>query len=286
MSPVDPRRGVGRRSFRRQPPGARDRPIGHRRIRRRRRSAAPLRRSSVSDPRAVTRCQHRRPRCCAAGLARRGRRARRLDDPTRAITPSSTAGSLTGLMSCDLPLVRVVVLNFDGGDMTLECLDSLLATDWPSDRLEIVMVDNGSLDDVVERVATDERYRSVRVLRTTGQSRLRRRLQPRHRSHRRPRLRGACSTTTPPSTPAGCGRWCRSPSPTNASVPSPPRCCSPSRFHGIEFEVPDASHIVKGEHATARRSCLRRAHRRRTGRRPSGVRRRIPRRRTSAAERR
>ena len=38
--------------------------------------------------------------------------------------------------------------------MTLECLDSILASDWPSDRLDVVMVDNGSLDDVVERVAT------------------------------------------------------------------------------------------------------------------------------------
>jgi GT2 family glycosyltransferase len=46
-------------------------------------------------------------------------------------------------MTEPVPIVRVVVLNFDGGDMTLECLDSLLATDWPSDRLDIVMVDNG-----------------------------------------------------------------------------------------------------------------------------------------------
>ncbi len=52
-----------------------------------------------------------------------------------------------------VPLVRVVVLNFDGGDMTFECLDSILASDWPADRLDVVMVDNGSLDDVVERIA-------------------------------------------------------------------------------------------------------------------------------------
>ncbi len=62
------------------------------------------------------------------------------------------------------PLVRVVVLNFDGGQMTLDCLDSLLATDWPAERLDLVLVDNGSLDDVVHRLATDARYRSVRVL--------------------------------------------------------------------------------------------------------------------------
>src|SRR4051812_16642640 len=58
-------------------------------------------------------------------------------------------------MDSQLPLIRVVVLNFDGGAMTLECLDSVLATEWPADRLEIVLVDNGSLDDVAERVRRD-----------------------------------------------------------------------------------------------------------------------------------
>ena len=60
------------------------------------------------------------------------------------------------------PRVRVVVLNFDGGRMTIDCLESLLATDWPSDALEIVLVDNGSLDDVVEQVRSH--YPTVRIL--------------------------------------------------------------------------------------------------------------------------
>jgi len=60
------------------------------------------------------------------------------------------------------PLVRVVVLSFDGGQMTIDCIDSLLRTSWPADRLEIVMVDNGSLDDVCERVKSS--YPVVRVL--------------------------------------------------------------------------------------------------------------------------
>lgn len=50
------------------------------------------------------------------------------------------------------PRVRVVVLSFDGGQMTIDCLQSLVATDWPADRLEIVMVDNGSLDNITPRV--------------------------------------------------------------------------------------------------------------------------------------
>ncbi len=38
--------------------------------------------------------------------------------------------------------------------MTLDCLRSLMALDWPADRREIVLVDNGSLDDVSDRVRT------------------------------------------------------------------------------------------------------------------------------------
>lgn len=49
--------------------------------------------------------------------------------------------------------------------MTLDCLDSVLASDWPADRLEIVLVDNGSLDDVAATVGHDPRYRDrVRLL--------------------------------------------------------------------------------------------------------------------------
>ena len=52
----------------------------------------------------------------------------------------------------DTPLVRVVVLSFDGGQMTIDCIESLLASEWPAERMEIVLVDNGSLDDVADRV--------------------------------------------------------------------------------------------------------------------------------------
>ncbi len=62
----------------------------------------------------------------------------------------------------DTPLVRVVVLSFDGGQMTIDCIESLLASDWPSERLEIVLVDNGSLDDVADRVRAH--YPTVRLL--------------------------------------------------------------------------------------------------------------------------
>ena len=65
-------------------------------------------------------------------------------------------------MTSPSPFVRIVVLSFDGGQMTIDCIESLLRTSWPSDRLEIVMVDNGSLDDVTERVRAH--HPMVRVL--------------------------------------------------------------------------------------------------------------------------
>jgi GT2 family glycosyltransferase len=65
-------------------------------------------------------------------------------------------------VTAEFPRVRVVILSFDGGDMTIECIESLLRTEWPADRLEILMVDNGSLDNISPRVR--EAYPSVRIL--------------------------------------------------------------------------------------------------------------------------
>jgi GT2 family glycosyltransferase len=62
------------------------------------------------------------------------------------------------------PLVRAVVVNFDGGDLTLECLQSLVHTEWPVPRLEIVLVDNGSTDGVADRV--ERELPVVRVVRS------------------------------------------------------------------------------------------------------------------------
>ncbi len=146
-----------------------------------------------------------------------------------------------------LPLVRVVVLNFDGGDMTFECLDSILASDWPADRLDVVMVDNGSLDDVVERIRTDPRYASVRVLEPLanlgfaggcnlgiGQA----------GDHEFVALLNNDATVDPD--------WLQTMVPVAQSDDRigavAAKMLFADRFHGIEFDVPDASHLVKGEH--------------------------------------
>jgi GT2 family glycosyltransferase len=52
----------------------------------------------------------------------------------------------------EAPRVRAVVVNYNGGDLTLKCLERLRLTEWPADRFEIVLVDNASSDSVVAKV--------------------------------------------------------------------------------------------------------------------------------------
>ncbi len=53
------------------------------------------------------------------------------------------------------PRVRVVVLNYDGGEMTLRCLDALRLLDYEPGRVEVVLVDNGSIDGIIDRVRVE-----------------------------------------------------------------------------------------------------------------------------------
>jgi GT2 family glycosyltransferase len=46
----------------------------------------------------------------------------------------------------DAPLIRLVVLNYNGGELVVQCLEALAKLDWPADRLEVVVVDNASTD--------------------------------------------------------------------------------------------------------------------------------------------
>ncbi len=58
--------------------------------------------------------------------------------------------------------VRAVVVNYNGGDEVLACARALLASDW--DDLEVVVVDNGSVDGSAERL--EEELPDVRVWRS------------------------------------------------------------------------------------------------------------------------
>lgn len=51
-----------------------------------------------------------------------------------------------------IPVVGVVVVNYNGGQLTVDCLQSLLRTDWPAACLRVVLVDNASDDGVAARV--------------------------------------------------------------------------------------------------------------------------------------
>ena len=45
----------------------------------------------------------------------------------------------------DHPFVTAIVLNYNGAHLLPDCLSSLRSQDWPA--LEILVVDNGSIDD-------------------------------------------------------------------------------------------------------------------------------------------
>ncbi len=49
-------------------------------------------------------------------------------------------------------VVSVIVINFRGADDTIECVLALSEVDWSLDRLDVIVVDNGSGDDSVPRL--------------------------------------------------------------------------------------------------------------------------------------
>jgi GT2 family glycosyltransferase len=61
------------------------------------------------------------------------------------------------------PRVRLVVLNYNGGELVVRCLTHLERLDWPADRLELVVVDNASSDGSDRVIA--ERFPGVRLVR-------------------------------------------------------------------------------------------------------------------------
>ena len=61
-----------------------------------------------------------------------------------------------------LPLVSVIVVNWNGEAHLEACFSSLLASDWPADRLELICVDNGSTD--ASRALMAARFPGVRLV--------------------------------------------------------------------------------------------------------------------------
>ena len=46
----------------------------------------------------------------------------------------------------DLPIVSIIIPTRDQWDLLSQCLDSIYVTNWPREKLEIIVVDNGSTD--------------------------------------------------------------------------------------------------------------------------------------------
>ena len=61
-----------------------------------------------------------------------------------------------------VPFVRVIVINYDGGDVTMRCLDALNKTNWDHSRLEIVVVDNASIDGLDWKIP--KTYPNIRLI--------------------------------------------------------------------------------------------------------------------------
>jgi GT2 family glycosyltransferase/glycosyltransferase involved in cell wall biosynthesis len=66
------------------------------------------------------------------------------------------------LEGAERPSVTVIVLNHEGVEYVSECLDSLAKLDYPQDRLDLMMLDNGSADDSMSRVRAQ--HPGVRVV--------------------------------------------------------------------------------------------------------------------------
>jgi GT2 family glycosyltransferase len=63
----------------------------------------------------------------------------------------------------DAGRIRLVVLNYDGGEHVLQCLEHLHALRWPADQLELVVVDNASTDGSADAIAA--RFPDVALVR-------------------------------------------------------------------------------------------------------------------------
>ncbi|MGA1678803.1 MAG: glycosyltransferase family 2 protein, partial [Candidatus Nanopelagicales bacterium] len=50
------------------------------------------------------------------------------------------------------PKVSVVLVNYRGAEDTLNAIESLLDCDWDASKLEIIVVDNASGDDSLEKL--------------------------------------------------------------------------------------------------------------------------------------
>ena len=61
-----------------------------------------------------------------------------------------------------LPLVSVITVNYNGRDLLRDCFESLVNLHYPQDKIELIMVDNGSTDDSVAYIK--ETFPQVKII--------------------------------------------------------------------------------------------------------------------------
>ena len=68
----------------------------------------------------------------------------------------------------EMPLVTALINSYNYGHFVEEAIDSVLAQDYPSDRVEVLVVDDGSTDDTAERVKNMGHEFSICLRRMAG----------------------------------------------------------------------------------------------------------------------
>ncbi len=61
-------------------------------------------------------------------------------------------------------LVTVIIVNYNGKKLIKECLDALFEISYPKNKLEVIVIDNGSTDESVKYIKGN--YKKVKVIQT------------------------------------------------------------------------------------------------------------------------
>src|SRR3954454_5677447 len=67
----------------------------------------------------------------------------------------------------EAPKVSIVITAYNVGRFVAECVESALGQDWPADRLEVIVVNDGSTDDT-EAALAPYRDRIVYIVQANG----------------------------------------------------------------------------------------------------------------------
>jgi GT2 family glycosyltransferase len=76
--------------------------------------------------------------------------------------PCASTAPRASTVTAGAPRIRVAILNFNGGELVVRAVESVLRTDWPSEALELAIVDNASTDGSPDVLR--ERFPGARVI--------------------------------------------------------------------------------------------------------------------------